>query len=298
LGDEDVRVLTFKGSGVAIASLLLLLQMLYFNLYPNYDVLSEYVVFTQTIDQLKQHADEGFPIIVDRFDTEHKVLEIERKVTKVLSGYQLESHYDNILLISLVFINQHQAYMTAATENFILKKRRIDLETLNSVFRDNRNTTITIKRDGEKPIKLFDTEVFKWIDQLLQTAVSKNEIPHEVAGPLGFNKKPNLEFELTTTSLSSFNKIHTTRFIAELSIKLCQYLDEQTFLKKSSPHKRYDLKQLTLLYELMVILKVLEDKVFVSFATTKKSDYQPHKYMRSILEQYKKKYLSEGKIFK
>ncbi|WP_158827655.1 hypothetical protein [Mucilaginibacter lacusdianchii] len=270
--------------------------MLYFNLYPDYEILSKYVRFNQTFEQLVNEADQGYPIVVDYFDTDDKIDRVQKTFRKLLVDNKLEAHYDNLLLLSLILINQHQSFITAANDYYQIQIAKKEIRKFLSTCNKN-GIALSVKKPNGKSDKINNKPVIEWIGKLIQEAIDNNNMPRSISGHLGFSAIPNYIFNINAPTLDSFIKQNDTRFISEFCITVCTYLNSETTLQ-SSINGDFDHAQLTFVYHLMVMLNLLKDKVFQLGSTVEHYDYQPHKYIRSTLNQYKKKLKLDGKKLK
>jgi len=146
--------------------------MLYFNPKPDFNKLSKYYKFSEPAETMFQQYSDGYPIIIDWYDSDEKVDAIQNRFTEIINDFGLIEHFDNLLFLVLSKIQDVEAIIDELEFQYHQKKRTKELANLLLTYFEAQpkfvNASIHLKtRTGAA--KLNDPKLIQWLfDSILK----------------------------------------------------------------------------------------------------------------------------------
>src|ERR1041385_6007292 len=114
--------------------------MLHFNPKPDFQVLSKYFKFPYPPEVLEQQYPDGYPIVIDWYDSEEKVKAIVDEFKAIVNRHGLIEHHDNLLFLCLGKVQAIDAIQYELDFQYAQKKRTKELAGLLLTFRWEAHT--------------------------------------------------------------------------------------------------------------------------------------------------------------
>jgi len=154
--------------------------MLHFNPKPDFQVLSKYFKFPYPPEILEQQYPDGYPIVIDWYDTDEAVATVANEFEAIVNRYRLIEHHDNLLFLCLGKVQEIEAIQYELDFQYAQKKRTKELAGLLLAFTEsplNQYNAILLKTDVKDTAKVFDKRLIQWIGDLITNAVKGGNFP-------------------------------------------------------------------------------------------------------------------------
>jgi len=240
------------------------------------------------LDLLEQYGYEFIPAleVEDIYTTESR-LELERKFRAVLKKHGIEDHYETLFYISLIGSIDASTKYYYAYDAYLSAKRTKQLAALLNTLKHTDNKRIqklTLQTLSGQEV-LDDKILIAWIGEVLSLAMINKG--HSTLGdavfkliknpPSATNQSIELNYEaigkLANARLIKPYKLRT-KLISDFLLRIRQYIQEQTAIKKSTD-VRFSDSQMKLLYDIGSVLGWINDDAIES---------EPKDYMYSLLK--------------
>lgn len=266
---------------------------MYFLLKPNYKVLGKYFKLQHSVKKMNEYYSDGYPVMVDWYYTDEMVADIEQQFKTILTKYQIQQHYDNLMFIYLQELQRMETVMEAVNTGNLHRKMIKELAQLLLVYEttpESKDIHLSAKTFNNS-VKISNQKLSLWIGKLIKETVESGKY---LISDLGFETDSLLldvvdgkkTLSIEKLKAASKLKLHDAakeqkRLIAELCFfQLLPYLNGQTTLKKSE-NTNFSDAQLNFLFDTLVLFDLLPAGNF-----DKDMDYQPKDFMRNYLMKY------------
>ena len=228
-----------------------------------------------------QNNSDGFPIVIDWYDTDEKVQEIEDGFKAILSKYNLNSHYDNLMFMMLTKLQvmEYQAYELDL--QYEHKTRARELAQVLLAFKDqnpNHVSSILIKTVTE-PVKIADPQVCQWIGKLIKDAINEGGVPLTLLGME--DSKMLTEEQLKQLATSKIKKPSTggMKYVADFCLHLYLYMIKETSIRPD-PNTLLSDTLSNFYFDVLTLFKLIEPTTIES---------EPKDYISTLLRNRIKK---------
>lgn len=259
--------------------------MLYFNPRPNFHLLSKYILFPVSIESMEGQSQEGYAIMIDWYDTDEKVEEIDNAFKGILNRYGLNDHYDNLLFLTLGKLQEIEAIQYEINFQYNQKKRTKELAGfLLGYIEGNEDQSYTLLlKTFMGTSKVSDSNLVQWICKsiikaLIKGDMSINDYEYNIRELL-FDKtdkglilsKEKLELEAKKTIASPKRNIRALH--AGFCFYIYEYLVKETNIKPDT-NVMFSDAQLMFYFDLLVLFE---------FINRDEIDSEEKDFMRAIL---------------
>lgn len=259
--------------------------MLYFNPKPDFQLLSKYYQFPNSVEVMNAQSEDGYAIVIDWYDTDEKVAEIENAFKAILKKYGLIAHFDNLLFLLLGKTQEIEAIQYELNFQYNQKKRTKELAAflLTYVNSDKKQLNGLALKTFTGTGKVSDTNLIQWMcDSIIKSLINGDVLVSDYE----YNIR-ELVFDRTNTGLKlSIEKLQVQanktvsspyRNIRSLHAGFCfylyQYLISETDIKPD-PNAMFSDAQLMFYFDLLVLF---------DFINPDNVESDEKDFMRSIL---------------
>lgn len=218
--------------------------------------------------------------------TEQEKDEFLKDFAAILNKYNLVTHYENLLYISLYLYERYWDTYASWHQYYESEKRAVQLaklvDFLHSIS-DDKTIDISFK-NGSKKAKLDDKHLSNWIKQVILGAVQQANFPL-VFGDYALNTLKGLtpdEFKAISKHKAKNPKADYNSAVARFCLSLYRFINVETVLK-ASEGSRFSDAQCNFFFEICSLFKMLSPENISS---------EPKDYTRSILNQYVTKHIT------
>ena len=253
---------------------------------PNFEIIRKYY-FTNTDSEEYYNLIADFKKIGCRYDshialdqTEEEKDEFLKDFTTILNKYNLATHYENLLYISLYLYEKYWDTYASWHQYYDSEKRTVQLAKVVHFLQtiSNDKTIDIFFKNGSKKAKVDDKHISNWLKKVILEAVNQANYP------LGFGNyslntlqglTPN-EFEALSKHKPKNPKVDFNNAVALFCLSLYRFINVETVLK-ASEGTRFSDAQVNFFFDICSLFKML---------STENISSDPKDYMRSILNQY------------
>lgn len=237
-----------------------------------------------------QLATEGILFTGDYFYEDY-YLRLADKFEKCCKDYELESHYDNLLLLINIYNERLTEHITLLEENYDDDKTSQEVtKFLHNIITAKPTDFFRISIKTNETTTISNNKISKWMADLIIKAIEFGDVPieilgtgrlsHDIYGSGSWNKRPlSVEHLAKSANSSVKNPVYLIRdHIYNFSIYLRPYLETHTHLKREEHVKKLSNQQADFYYDLFVIL---------GYIPANREGGLDRNYMHDIFKKYK-----------
>ena len=261
------------------------MDILPFILHPNFQTLTKYLPFDESIEELQGMYMDGFEIEANRYYTPETIKHIEDSFRAIVTKFGIEAHYDNLLLMaldklevilsSLFELKRLNEYKLRGKEvaQLLLAFKETEPKDYHSIhFKTRENTTkITDKRVIELILNLLSDGIrdrnygigsFEWTlsEQLFDETSKGKQL-----------SIPKLEVQAKQTIIS--HKRKEKGLLADFCLYMFKYLEGETDMRPEKTKLLPD-RMLHFYYDVLVLFELINPNSI---------DSEPKDYVSSLL---------------
>jgi hypothetical protein len=262
-----------------------------FTVTPNLRTLNRYL--TSSTDEEFDHANPGFQLKAMLIESEWSVFKdttFTKRFTELLEKFQLLSHYDNLLYLTLHIYDQIWSGIQLAYDLYEQKKRARELAQLILTLKETKEGKLDLVtfKSLTHTSKVTDSKVNDWISVTLIKALEEKlfkvgEFGVSILEMLTDKEGP---FDFEPVNLHKLKKYATMRLVnpknrirkgmVSITLVIHSYLQEETNLQANNKSGISD-EQLIFLFELLELLQMI---------SSIEIDSEPKDYLRTTIQNY------------
>lgn len=261
------------------------MDILPFILHPNFQILTKYLPFDESLEELQEMYKDGFEIEANRYYTPETIRHIEDSFCAIVKKYDIEVHYDNLLLMaldklevilsSLFELKRLNEYKLRGKEvaQLLLTFKETEPKDYHSIqFKTRLGTAkVTDERVIELVLNLLSDGIrdrnygigsFEWTlsEQLFDETPKGKQL-----------SIPKLEVQTKQTIVSHKRKEKV--LLADFCLYMFKYLESETDMRPDSTKLLPD-RMLHFYYDVLVLFELINPKSI---------DSEPKDYVSSLL---------------